>query len=81
VGPWGHDLLDLANKAVDAGIEVPAKIGEALRRLDRYIQTRYPDAYASGDVATRYPRTEADQPVNDAESVLAWAEQTWMSLQ
>jgi HEPN domain-containing protein len=81
-GPWGHDLLDLANKARDEGVDVPAEIDEALWRHDRYyIQTRYPDAYASGDVATRCRRTEADQAVNDAESVLEWADQAWTSVQ
>jgi HEPN domain-containing protein len=81
LGPWGHDLLELVNKAVDGGFEIPNSIDDALRRLDRfYIQTRYPDAYAAGELATRYRTQDADQAIEDAETVLAWVDKTWESL-
>ena len=80
--PWGHDLLDLARKANDAGLKIPDRIDESLRRLDRYyIQTRYPDAYASGEVGTRYREDESAEAIADAEGVLAWVDQTWESMQ
>lgn len=81
LAPWGHDLLELGTKAREAGFEVPPAVEEALRRLERfYIQTRYPDAYAAGELGPRYREAESAAAVTDAEAVLGWVDQTWESL-
>lgn len=77
-GPWGHDLVRLGELAAEAGVDVPADVAAALRRLSRhYIPARYPDAHPSGPPSAHYGASDADEAVADALRVLEFADGEW----
>lgn len=77
-GPWGHDLVRLGELAAEAGVDVPADVAAALRRLSRhYIPARYPDAHPSGPASAHYGASDADEAVADALRVLEFADGEW----
>jgi HEPN domain-containing protein len=77
-GPWGHDLVRLGELAAGAGVDVPAAVADAMRRLGRhYIPARYPDAHASGPAAAHYGAADSEEAVRDAEAVLAFVDGAW----
>lgn len=79
-GPWGHDLVRLAELGAEGGLEVPPEVSDALRRLGRhYIPARYPDAHAAGPPGPHYGAADAEEAVRDAEAVLAFVDRTWGS--
>jgi HEPN domain-containing protein len=68
----GHNLLDLlARLPADLGA---AALQQSCVRLNLlYIPTRYPDAFPSGVPAAMFTEESADEAINDAERVLAFA--------
>jgi HEPN domain-containing protein len=81
LGPWGHDLLGLGQRLVDAGLEIPAPVHDALLRLSRhYMPARYPDAHAAGSPGDRYGPTDAAQALDDARAVLDLVDRAWDDL-
>lgn len=79
--PWGHDLVRLSDSIGAAGVEVPADIADAARRLSRhYIPARYPDAHPGGSPAAHYGQSDANDALRDAERVLAFVDDAWASL-
>lgn len=79
--PWGHDLVQLGDRAREAGVEVDDEIGDALRRLGRhYIPARYPDAHASGPPGLHYGPADAEEAILDAGGILAFVDRTWTAL-
>lgn len=77
-GPWGHDLVRLGELTAEAGVDVPADVAAALRRLSRhYIPARYPDAHPSGPASAHYGASDADEAVADALRVLEFADGEW----
>ena len=80
-GPWGHDLVRLAELLDDAGVAVPADVGDACRRLGRhYIPARYPDAHASGPPGMHYGSRDAEEALRDAGLILALVDGRWAEL-
>ncbi len=80
--PWGHDLEKLATMLEEADVPPPRHLRDAMLVLSRfYIAARYPDAHPGGAVGAHFSRRDADQAIADAESILAWVDQTWESLQ
>lgn len=79
--PWGHDLVRLADRMAEAGVEVPASMRDILVRLGRYyIAARYPDAHAAGGAAPHYTETDASDALREAADVLAFVDRTWKEL-
>lgn len=77
-GPWGHDLMRLGELLQEAGVELPAALIDAMRRLGRhYIAARYPDAHASGPPGPHYGEADAREALRDAEQVLAFVDRAW----
>lgn len=80
-GPWGHDLVRLGELAGDAGLGLAPDTLDAMRRLGRhYIPARYPDAHPSGPAAAHYGKTDSDEAIRDAETVLDAVDGAWGSL-
>ena len=80
-GPWGHDLVRFADMSADAGLELPAEIADALRRLGRhYIPSRYPDAHPSGVAGDHYGSSDSDEAIRDASQILSFVDRTWAAL-
>lgn len=74
--PWGHDLRALVDDAQSAGL--PASSLEAAARLTRhYIPSRYPDALPGGTAEDNYMRSDADDAIADAESIIAAVDVAW----
>jgi HEPN domain-containing protein len=79
--PWGHDLVRFGAAMTEAGIELPSRIGDALRRLSRhYIPARYPDAHPSGPPGTHYGETDAGQAIEDGDELLSFVDRIWSEL-
>jgi HEPN domain-containing protein len=77
-GPSGHDLPRLAAMLEAAGIELPAQIGDAARRLGRhYIPARYPDAHGAGTAAEHYGPADAEEAIAASEALLEFVDRTW----
>lgn len=77
-GPWGHDLIGFGARLREAGIEVPAKVEDALRRLGRhYIPARYPDAHAAGAPGRHYGEADVAEAMADATAILDFVDATW----
>lgn len=67
--PWGHLTTGLAEAL--PSISPPPGILDAARRLDKhYIPARYPNGFAAGFPGRLYTRGEAEQAINDAESII-----------
>jgi HEPN domain-containing protein len=80
-GPWGHDLVRLAELGTEAGLEVPSRVEDAARRLGRhYIPARYPDAHPSGPAGAHYGAADAEEALRDAGEILGFVDRTWGSL-
>lgn len=80
-GPWGHDLRRMGDWLPEAGVNVPAELADAMRRLGRhYIASRYPDAHASGPPGTHYGASDSDQAIADAGAILEFVGRSWESL-
>ncbi|MER3409071.1 MAG: DNA-binding protein [Thermoleophilia bacterium] len=80
-GPWGHDLVRLAEMVSAAGVELPAAVSDSLKRLSRhYIPARYPDAHGAGSPGAHYSRADAEEAIADAEAALRFVDDTWESL-
>jgi HEPN domain-containing protein len=77
----GHDLSALGTTAVEAGLDIPAEVVDALNRLGcHYIPARYPEAHAAGQPGQHYGRSDADDAFRDAAIILDWADSRWDSL-
>lgn len=78
-GTWGHDLPELGRRlAAVLGEQVPERVDDSLARLSRhYIATRYPDAHPSGTPAGHFRRPDAEQAVEDAQTVLDHVGAVW----
>jgi HEPN domain-containing protein len=82
LGPWGHDLLGLAARLREAGLDIPGPVHEALLRLSRhYMPARYPDAHAAGSPGDRYGSADAAQALGDARAVLRLVDEAWDELE
>ena len=80
-GPWGHDLVRMAEMLVQAGIDISEEMMNRFRRLGRhYIAARYPNAHASGAAAAHYGQGDATEAIQDAEMILAFVDVIWESL-
>jgi HEPN domain-containing protein len=80
-GPWGQDLVRLAEKAKEAGLTVPTEVEDGLRRLGRhYIPARYPDAHASGSPGRHYGQADWLQAERDASAAISFVDETWARL-
>jgi HEPN domain-containing protein len=78
LAPWGHDLVRLGEAIAGAGIDLPAEIGDILRRLSRhYIPARYPDAHPSGPPGMHYGARDAEEAIVDVAGVLAFVDRVW----
>lgn len=79
--PWGHDLVRLGELVLDARLEVPEGVLDAMRRLSRhYIPARYPDAHPSGTAAAHYGEADSAEAIRDAEAILDAIDRAWNSL-
>lgn len=80
-GPRGHDLVALATRLREEGVEVDEEVSQALRRLGRfYIATRYPDAHPEGGAAPHYGESDALSALRDAEDVLGFVDRAWKEI-
>ncbi|MCS6831558.1 MAG: HEPN domain-containing protein [bacterium] len=69
----GHNLNHLLQAAEEYARSTDA-IRAACRRLNRlYIPTRYPDAFPEGAPAEQYVQMDAQEALNDADTVLRYA--------
>ncbi len=79
---YGHmlpKLLDAIER--ELSIEVPTSVKEACSRLNKlYTPTRYPDVWTEGIPEDYYTRSEADEAINLAKSVIEWVEGVWLEL-
>ena len=81
LGPWGHDLLALAQRAREAGLEISEPVHEAVLRLSRhYMPARYPDAHPAGSPGERYGSADAAQALDDARAVISLVDEAWDEL-
>lgn len=71
--PWGHSVRDLyLNACRSLGTSDPA-VEKAARSLDFHcIPSRYPDAFPSGTAADHYDRSDAEEALGWAKTVLAF---------
>jgi HEPN domain-containing protein len=71
--PWGHSVWNLYLDACRSlGTEDPT-VEKATRSLDfHYISSRYPDAFPSGTAAEHYDRSDAEEALVWAKTVLAF---------
>jgi HEPN domain-containing protein len=76
--PWGHDLVRLGAMLVEAGIEPPSEVGDAMRRLGRhYIPARHPDAHPLGPPGDHYGAADSREALSDAGTIIAFVDSTW----
>jgi len=69
----GHNLNLLLEAAAEYVLP-PDEVRHACARLNRlYIPTRYPDAFSEGAPADQYTRLDAEEAIQDAETVLRYA--------
>lgn len=75
-GPWGHDLVRLGDGLEAAGVALPERLAEVMKRLGRhYIPARYPDAHAEGSAAEHYGPADSAEAIADAEAILGFVDQ------
>jgi HEPN domain-containing protein len=71
--PMGHNL-NLLLQHLETFVAIPDEVRYACGRLNRYyIPTRYPDAFDQGVPAEQFFEPDAQEAINDAEQVLAFA--------
>ncbi|MDW8320625.1 MAG: HEPN domain-containing protein [Armatimonadota bacterium] len=69
----GHNLNHLLQAVEEYALSTEA-VRAACRRLNRlYIPTRYPDAFSEGAPAEQYVQMDAQEALNDADTVLRYA--------
>lgn len=69
-----HACTTLLGTLADLGVEVPAELSSAGRRLDlHYIQSRYPNGLG-GDPSDYYDAAIAEEALELAESIVRFAE-------
>ncbi|CAN5711104.1 HEPN domain-containing protein [soil metagenome] len=79
-GPWGHDLVRLGELMTEEGVEIPAAVMDALRRLGRhYIPARYPDAHAAGEPGAHYSENDWLEAEGDAAVIVSFVDEVWGS--
>jgi HEPN domain-containing protein len=77
-GEKTHDLTRLWKELRNAGVELDPNLEDGLKRLSRhYILPRYPDLVPEGEPAGFYGRTDADQALEDARTVIAEVDRVW----
>jgi len=78
----GHSLPKLLDKVVEAlAVEPPRDVYEACIRLNKfYVATRCSNAWSEGILEEYYSRSEAEEAVRYAESVITWVEDVWRKL-
>lgn len=76
-GPWGHDLVYLAEQLAQV-VEIPEDVLDACRRLSRhYIPARYPDAHPSGPPSAHYSATDSGQALADSTLIFSFVDGQW----
>lgn len=74
-GPWGQNLQGLGRQLGDAGVDAPAAVQDAMRRLTaHYIPARYADAHPSGSAADHYGPQESSRALSDARAILTFVD-------
>ncbi len=78
----GHSLVKLVSYIIsDLGVEVPDLIRENCSRISKYYTiTRYPNAWESGAPEEYFTRSEAEEAIRRAKSVIEWVESLWREL-
>ena len=77
-GEKTHDLVRLWSFLQTAGIDLSPELEDILKRLSRhYVMPRYPDVVPEAEPAAFYARSDADQALEDAQSVLAAVDDAW----
>jgi HEPN domain-containing protein len=72
--PWGHSVLRLL-EGLPSDWRAEPHVLRAAARLDRhYIPARYPNGYDAGIPADYLGEEEAAEAIQDAESILSFAE-------
>ncbi len=79
-GEKTHDLTRLWKALSNAGVDLPADLEDALKRLSRhYVMPRYPDVVPEAEPAAFYGRTDADEALKDAQKVIGAVDEVWHS--
>lgn len=78
---YGHSVSRLLAGLRSRGVEVPARLVELAKALDKcYVPTRYPNAWAEGSPHEYYTRGDAERAIGCAERLVEWVEGLWRSL-
>ncbi len=73
---WGHSLTEMLKILNGSGkIGIPEDIKRKGRLLDRYyVPTRYPNGFTAGKPADYYGRSEAEEAIDAADSIIGFCE-------
>lgn len=70
---WGHMIVKLLRELPQDKVSVKKELLEKAVHLDKlYIPTRYPNGFESGASADYYTAKEAQEAIEDAESILSF---------